>query len=51
MNALLITVILVLAIVILVGSLIKWHGYLFRKRPATTTEVIVYPGEDFVPLS
>jgi len=50
-NALLITVILVLAVVILVDSLIKWYGYLFRKRPVATTEVIVYSKEAFVPAS
>jgi len=50
-NALLITVILVLAVVILVDSLIKWYGYLFKRRPVTTTEVIVYSKEAFVPAS
>ena len=35
-------IILVLAVVILADSLIKWYGYLFRKRSVTTSEVIVY---------
>src|SRR4030067_3137129 len=41
-NALLMGVMLVLAVVVVVDSVIKWYGYLVKKRPIKTTEVIVY---------
>jgi len=33
---------LVLSVVILIDSAIQWYGYLIKKKPITTTEVIVY---------
>ncbi len=41
-NASLTAAMLVLAVVILVDSVIKWYGYLVKKRPTTTTEVVFY---------
>jgi carbon starvation protein len=41
-NALLTSVMLVLSIIILIDSLLKWYGYLVKNRPNTTTEVVVY---------
>jgi carbon starvation protein len=41
-NALLTSVMLVLAIIILIDSRLKWYGYLVKNRPITTTEVVVY---------
>ena len=39
-NAVLIAVVAVLAVVVLIDSGIKWYGYLIQKRPFTSTEVI-----------
>ena len=39
-NAVLIALIAVLAVVVLIDSVIKWYGYLIQKRPYTSTEVI-----------
>ena len=39
LNAALVSVIAVLAIVVLVDSTIKWYGYLVHKRPFTSSEV------------
>ncbi len=46
LNALLMTVMLLLAIIVVVSSAVKWYGYLVRKRPIKTTEVIVYPAQN-----
>ena len=42
LNALLMAVMLLLAIIVVVSSAVKWYGYLVRKRPMKTTEVIIY---------
>ena len=39
-NAVLIALVAVLAVVVLIDSVIKWYGYLIQKRPYTSTEVI-----------
>ena len=39
-NAVLIALVAVLAVVVLIDSVIKWYGYLIQKRPFTNTEVI-----------
>ena len=39
-NAILIALVAVLAVVVLIDSVIKWYGYLIQKRPYTSTEVI-----------
>ena len=44
-NALLMGVMLVLAVVVVVDSVIKWYGYLVKKRPIETTEVTVYSSQ------
>jgi carbon starvation protein len=41
-NALLMGIMFVLAIIVVVDSAIKWYGYLVKKRPIKTTEIIVY---------
>lgn len=41
-NALLMGAMFVLAVVVVVDSVIKWYGYLVKKRPIKTTEVAVY---------
>jgi carbon starvation protein len=41
-NALLMAVMLILALIILIDSAVKWYGYLVKKRPIETTEVTVY---------
>ncbi len=46
LNALLMTVMLLLAIIVVVSSAVKWYGYLVRKMPIKTTEVIVYPAQN-----
>jgi hypothetical protein len=33
---------LVLAVVVVVDSAVKWYGYLVKKRPIRNTEVVVY---------
>ena len=38
-NATLVALVAVLALVVLVDSLVKWYGYLVQKRPFTSTEV------------
>jgi len=42
LNALLMAAMFVLAIVVLVDSAVKWYGYLVKKKPVKTTEVVVY---------
>jgi carbon starvation protein len=44
-NALLTSVMLVLAIIILIDSLVKWYGYLVKNRPVRTTEIFEYAPE------
>ena len=44
-NALLMGAMFVLAVVVVVDSVIKWYGYLVKKRPIKTTEVAVYSTE------
>ena len=44
-NAFLMGVMLVLSVVVVVASVIKWYGYLIKKRPIETTEVTVYSTE------
>ena len=44
-NAFLMGVMLVLSVVVVVDSVIKWYGYLVKKRPIKTTEVITYSTE------
>ena len=44
-NALLMGVMLILAAVVVIDSAIKWYGYLVKKRPIKTTEVITYSTE------
>jgi carbon starvation protein len=44
-NAFLMGVMLVLAVVVLIDSAIKWYGYLVKKIPIETTEVVVYSRE------
>jgi carbon starvation protein len=44
-NALLMGVMLVLAVVVVVDSAIKWYGYLVKKKPVETTEVVVYSSQ------
>ena len=39
-NAVLIALIAILAVVVLIDSVMKWYGYLIQKRPYTSTEVI-----------
>ena len=39
-NAVLIALVAILAVVVLIDSVIKWYGYLIQKRPYTSTEVI-----------
>lgn len=41
-NAFLMGAMLILAVVVVVDSTIKWYGYLVKKRPIKTTEVVVY---------
>ncbi|MEW6214998.1 MAG: carbon starvation protein A [Nitrospirota bacterium] len=41
-NAFLMGAMLVLAVIIVIDSVVKWYGYLIQKKPITTTEVIVY---------
>lgn len=42
LNTFLMGTMLVLSVVILIDSAIQWYGYLIKKKPITTTEVIVY---------
>ncbi len=44
-NALLMGAMLVLAVVVVIDSAIKWYGYLVKKRPIKTTEVTVYSSQ------
>ena len=44
-NAFLMGVMLVLSVVVVVDSVIKWYGYIVKKRPIKTTEVITYSTE------
>src|SRR3989304_4394431 len=44
-NALLMGLMLILAIVVVIDSAVKWYGYLVKKRPIKTTEVITYSTE------
>jgi carbon starvation protein len=44
-NALLMGIMFVLAIIVVVDSAIKWYGYLVKKKPIKTTEVIVYSSQ------
>jgi carbon starvation protein len=39
LNAALVAVVAVLAVIVLADSLVKWYGYLILKRPYTSTEV------------
>lgn len=39
-NAVLVGAVALLALVVLVDSLVKWHGYLIKKHPITSTEVV-----------
>ena len=39
-NAALVALVAILALVVLIDSAIKWYGYLIQKRPFTSTEVI-----------
>ena len=41
-NVLLMGSMLVLAIVVVFDSAVKWYGYLVKKRPIRNTEVVVY---------
>jgi carbon starvation protein len=41
-NALLMVVMLILVLVVVIDSAVKWYGYLVKKRPIETTEVTVY---------
>jgi carbon starvation protein len=41
-NALLMGTLLVLAMVVVIDSAVKWYGYLVKKRPIRNTEVVVY---------
>jgi carbon starvation protein len=44
-NVLLMGAMLVLAMVVVIDSAVKWHGYLVRRRPIKNTEVVVYSTE------
>jgi carbon starvation protein len=44
-NALLMGAMLILAVVVVIDSAIKWYGYLVKKRPIKTTEVTVYSSQ------
>ncbi len=44
-NALLMGLMLILAIVVVIDSAVKWYGYLVKKQPIKTTEVITYSTE------
>ncbi len=44
-NAFLMGVMLILTAVVLIDSVIKWYGYLVKKRPIETTEVTVYSSQ------
>ena len=39
-NAVLVALVAVLAVIVLIDSAMKWYGYLIQKRPFTSTEVI-----------
>jgi carbon starvation protein len=39
-NAVLVALVAVLAVVVLIDSAMKWYGYLIQKRPFTSTEII-----------
>ncbi|MGB9716618.1 MAG: carbon starvation protein A [Thermodesulfovibrionales bacterium] len=40
-NAVLMVIMLILASVIVIDSVIKWYGYLIKKKPIKTTEVVI----------
>jgi carbon starvation protein len=42
LNTLLMGAMLILSIIILIDSFIKWYGYLTGKLPVTTSEVVIY---------
>ena len=39
-NAVLVALVALLAVIVLIDSAMKWYGYLIQKRPFTSTEVI-----------
>jgi len=39
-NAMLVALVAVLAVIVLIESALKWYGYLIQKRPFTSTEII-----------
>ncbi|RMH37082.1 MAG: carbon starvation protein A [Nitrospirae bacterium] len=43
-NAMLVALVAVLAIVVLIDSLVKWYGYLIKKHPMTSSEVVETEG-------
>jgi carbon starvation protein len=44
-NAFLMGAMLILAVIVLIDSAVKWYGYLVKKKPIKTTEVIVYSSQ------
>ncbi|MGQ9617358.1 MAG: carbon starvation CstA family protein [Candidatus Aminicenantia bacterium] len=44
-NCILIGMMLILAIIIVIDSLIKWYSYIIKKNPITSTEVVIYSFE------
>jgi len=40
LNAALVGLVAVLALIVLIESAIKWYGYLIQKRPYTSTEIV-----------
>ncbi len=39
-NAVLVALVAILAVIVLIDSAMKWYGYLIQKRPYTSTEII-----------
>ncbi len=44
-NAFLMGTMLLLTVIVVIDSVIKWYGYLIKKRPIKTTEVTVYSSQ------
>ena len=49
LDAILVGIIAVLAVVILADSLAKWYGFVIRKKPYTSSEVTVEDGGINIP--
>jgi hypothetical protein len=49
LDAVLIGLVVVLALVALVDSIVKWYGFLIQKKPVTTSEAVPRDGGIKIP--